>query len=185
MTSPRITMIWAQSADGVIGHEGTMPWHLPEDMAHFKASTLGHPVVMGRNTWDSIPPRFRPFAGRTNIVLTSHEATAASVREAGGVVVRSVEQALEAAAAADGGEHVWVVGGGQVYAAFAPLADDAVVTVINHRYDGDTHAPRLGSGWTRTRSEPTAGDSAAWATAGNGLEYRFDYWCRNGAERTA
>ncbi|GHD13513.1 dihydrofolate reductase [Zhihengliuella salsuginis] len=185
MTPPRISMIWAQSVEGVIGREGTMPWHLPEDMAHFKAATTGHPVVMGRNTWDSIPPRFRPFAGRTNIVLTSHEDTARQVREAGGVVVPSIDEALAAGAAADGGEHVWVVGGGQVYAAFAPLAADAVVTVINHRYDGDTRAPRLGAGWARTRSEPAPSADAAWATAGNGLEYRFDYWRRDGAERTA
>ncbi|WP_102158359.1 dihydrofolate reductase [Zhihengliuella halotolerans] len=180
--TPRISMIWAQSADGVIGRDGAMPWHLPEDMAHFKASTMGHPVIMGRNTWASIPPRFRPFAGRTNIVLTSHEETANQVRAAGGVVVPSIAEALAAAAAAEGGERVWIVGGGQVYAAFAPHASDAVVTVINHQYDGDTHAPLLGADWARLPAEPATG---VWARAANGLEYRFDYWRRDGAERTA
>lgn len=170
--SQRVTMIWAQAAGGVIGRDGTMPWHLPEDMAHFKSSTLGHPVIMGRTTWASIPAKFRPFAGRTNIVLTSDSTTAAEVRQAGGVVVHSPAEALAAAAEAEGGEAAWVVGGGQIYAAFEPLATHAVVTMIDEEYDGDTYAPQLGARWERTGSEPTAGV----ARAANGLGYRFDYW---------
>ena len=71
--APRQTvgMIWAQTPDRVIGRDGTMPWHLPEDLAHFKEHTLGHPVIMGRRTWESFPERFRPLPGRTNIVITS------------------------------------------------------------------------------------------------------------------
>ena len=64
----RINLILARAANGVIGHEGSMPWHLPEDMAHFKQQTAGAPVIMGRKTWDSLPPRFRPLPGRRNIV---------------------------------------------------------------------------------------------------------------------
>ena len=66
----KIGLIWAQARNRVIGKNGVMPWHLPEDLAHFKRVTLNHPVVMGRKTWDSIPPRFRPLPGRTNIVVT-------------------------------------------------------------------------------------------------------------------
>jgi dihydrofolate reductase len=66
----KIGLIWAQARGGVIGRGGVMPWHLPEDLAHFKRVTLNHPVIMGRKTWDSIPPRFRPLPGRRNIVVT-------------------------------------------------------------------------------------------------------------------
>ena len=66
----RINLIFARAANGVIGLDGTMPWHLPEDMAHFKQQTAGAPVIMGRKTWDSLPPRFRPLPGRRNIVVT-------------------------------------------------------------------------------------------------------------------
>ncbi|MBG6085345.1 dihydrofolate reductase [Zhihengliuella flava] len=177
--SERITMIWAQGTNGVIGRDGAMPWHLPEDLAHFKSATWGHPVIMGRSTWNSIPAAFRPFAGRTNIVLTSDAATAADVRAAGGVVVSSPADALTQAAQAEGGESVWVIGGGQVYAAFEPLATHAVVTVIDAQYDGDTHAPTLASGWELASSTPGTGT----ARAANGLGYRIDSWLHTEAGR--
>ncbi len=69
----KVGLIYARARNGVIGQGGVMPWHLPEDLAHFKRVTLNHPVVMGRRTWDSIPPRFRPLPGRTNIVITRQE----------------------------------------------------------------------------------------------------------------
>src|SRR5699024_7697112 len=68
--APVVGMIWARANDRVIGAGGTMPWHLPEDLAHFKSVTSGHPVVMGRRTWDSLPARNRPLPGRRNIVVT-------------------------------------------------------------------------------------------------------------------
>ena len=68
-----IALIYARAANGVIGKDGTMPWHLPEDLAHFKQLTQGSPVVMGRKTWDSLPPRFRPLPGRANIVVTRQD----------------------------------------------------------------------------------------------------------------
>ncbi|WP_309081157.1 dihydrofolate reductase [Zhihengliuella sp.] len=181
MTSPQnalIALVWAQTVDGVIGRDGDLPWHLPEDMAHFKAETMGHPVVMGRRTWASIPPRFRPFAGRTNIVLTSDPATADDVRQAGGIAVERLDEALDAARAADGGELVCVIGGGQVFAAAVPLADTAVVTVINAEVDGDTYAPALEDGWELAAAEPADG----WRTAANGTEFRIERWRRT-AER--
>ena len=69
-TEPVIAMIWAQTPGRVIGRDGTMPWHVPEDLAHFRAHTHGHPVIMGRRTWESFPARFRPLPGRTNIVVS-------------------------------------------------------------------------------------------------------------------
>ncbi|MDN5823168.1 MAG: dihydrofolate reductase [Micrococcaceae bacterium] len=165
---PRIGMIWAQTVDGVIGQGGTMPWHLPEDMKHFKHTTLGHPVIMGRRTWASIPAKFRPFAGRTTIVLTSEDRTAAEATEAGATVAGSPQEALDAAATAEGSAEIWICGGGEVYTAYEPLADTAVVTVINIEAEGDTRAPRLSPAWTLTLSEPAQG----WLTAANGPEYR-------------
>src|ERR1700753_957022 len=66
----KLNLIFARDRNGVIGRDNTMPWHLPEDMAHLKRTTMGHPVIMGRKTWDSIPPKFRPLSGRLNIVIT-------------------------------------------------------------------------------------------------------------------
>src|SRR5699024_616550 len=74
---PRIGLIWAQARGGVIGAGGTMPWHLSEDLKHFSRTTTGSPVVMGRRTWESFPPRFRPLPGRTNIVIAREDAVAA------------------------------------------------------------------------------------------------------------
>ena len=87
-TEPVIAMIWAQTPERVIGRDGTMPWHVPEDLAHFRAHTHGHPVIMGRRTWESFPARFRPLPGRTNIVvsrtLTATEEAGAELRAAAG-----------------------------------------------------------------------------------------------------
>ncbi|MDN6169488.1 MAG: dihydrofolate reductase [Micrococcaceae bacterium] len=102
---PRIGMIWAQTVDGVIGQGGTMPWHLPEDMKHFKHTTLGHPVIMGRRTWASIPAKFRPFAGRTTIVLTSEDRTAAEATEAPAWTLTLSEPAQGWLTAANGTEY--------------------------------------------------------------------------------
>ncbi|HOW96069.1 MAG TPA: dihydrofolate reductase, partial [Mycolicibacterium fallax] len=97
-----LSLIWAQSVSGVIGRDGDIPWQLPEDMAHFKELTLGHPVLMGRATWESLPPRFRPLPGRRNLVLTRDRAYRAE----------GAEVLTELPADLDG----WVIGGAQVYA---------------------------------------------------------------------
>ena len=70
----KLNLIFARATNGVIGKDGSMPWHLPEDLAHFKRTTLGCPVIMGRKTWDSLPPKFRPLPGRLNIVVTRNRA---------------------------------------------------------------------------------------------------------------
>jgi dihydrofolate reductase len=91
----RIGLIWAEAADGVIGNDGVMPWHLPEDLAHFKQLTLGSPVVMGRKTWDSLNPRFKPLPGRRNIVVTRQNGWHVDGADA----AHSVAEALDRAAA--------------------------------------------------------------------------------------
>lgn len=168
-SSPVIGMIWAQSENGVIGRDGAIPWHVPEDLAHFKASTLGHPVIMGRRTWESFPEKFRPLPERTNIVISG------SVTELpGAVVVDSLEAAFEVAHRSPGAEEIWVIGGGRVYADAMPHANAALVTVVESEEQGDTVAPTLGNDWALAALTPESG----WLESGNGTRYRISLWVR-------
>ncbi|MEU6238311.1 dihydrofolate reductase [Kitasatospora sp. NPDC047058] len=162
-----IGLIWAQTLDGVIGADGTMPWRLPEDMEHFKAITLGHPVVMGRRTWESLPPRFRPLPGRRNIVVTRNPEWAADGAERAG----SVEEALDRAAGTQPGAEVWVIGGGQVYRAAMEHAAKLSVTEIDLSVAGDTYAPAVDPEWR------TSGDEG-WRLSTSGLRYRIRTYTR-------
>ncbi len=146
MTSPRINLIFARAANGVIGKDNSMPWHLPEDLAHFKRLTQGSPVIMGRKTWDSLPPRFRPLPGRSNIVITRQVEWQA----AGAVRAGSLSEAL--ILSGDVAE-VWVIGGAEIYRQAEPLAVRAEVTEIAQDFEGDAYAPTLGSGWAATARE--------------------------------
>lgn len=171
-TTERIGMIWAEAADGVIGANGAMPWSLPEDLAHFKRTTIGHPVIMGRKTWESFPEKFRPLPGRTNIVITRDASRHDALRAAGAVPVGSTDEALKAARASEGAEEIWVIGGGEIYAALTEGAHLAVKTVINASPQGDTRAPALDSSWSKLLSDPETG----WLTAANGTQYRVEAW---------
>lgn len=133
-------LIYARAANGVIGKDNALPWHLPEDMAHFKQLTQGCPVVMGRKTWDSLPPRFRPLPGRTNIVVTRQSDWEAQ----GARRAASLDDAL---AQCPAGQTVWVIGGAQIYAEALPRADRVEVTEIARDFEGDAYAPVLGSAW--------------------------------------
>ena len=167
-------LIWAQTANGVIGNAGTMPWHVPEDLKHFSSMTAGRPVIMGRRTWESFPAKFRPLPGRTNIVVTRREDWAGTPEAEGAVVVPSLEAAfLEA-----GDGLRWVIGGGQIYRQSLPKADFAVITLIDSDADGDTHAPELPDSWRRTAVEPAPEDDGTdrWLTSANGTRYRFTLW---------
>lgn len=121
-----------QSSDRGLGFKGKVPWKIPEDVARFKALTVGHPVVMGRKTWESLPKKFRPLPDRTNIVI-SRRAPA----DAGGATwVNSIQAALSAAWISPGGnDRIWVIGGAEVYALALPYADDLYLTVV------DAHEP--------------------------------------------
>ena len=154
----KIKLIWAQARGGVIGKDGTMPWHLPEDMAHFKANTAGCPVIMGRKTWDSLPARFRPLPGRRNMVLTR----AADWKAAGAERFGSLAQALQDCAAAP---VVWIIGGAQVYAQALEGAHHALVTEIDADFDGDAFAPDVPAHWAK--------QVGASQVSTNGLAYRF------------
>jgi dihydrofolate reductase len=156
--TPRIGLIWAQSRGGVIGKDGVMPWHLPEDLAHLKRTTLGHPVIMGRKTWDSIPPRFRPLPGRTNIVVTRQP----DWQSTGALAASGLPQALALCGQA---AQVWIIGGAQLYAQALPLADQLVVTEIDADFAGDAHAPALGPEWREAARERHV--------AASGLHYSF------------
>ena len=154
----KVSMIWAQAHDRVIGASGGLPWHLPEDLKLFRTLTTGSTVVMGRRTWESLPERFRPLPGRTNVVLTTDRNWAAD----GARPAASVEEVLATQ------DDVWVIGGGAVYTAFLPYASRLVVTDVDLRVEGDTWAPALGAGWRRTVRTPAEGWSTS--TAG-GLRY--------------
>ncbi len=152
-------LVWAQARGGVIGADGGLPWHLPEDLARFKALTTGGTVVMGRATWESLPAAVRPLPGRRNVVLSRRAGFLAP----GATVASSLEQAL-AGATGD----VWVIGGASVYRSALPLADVAVVTEIDAAYDGDTLAPEPGPDWVPVGREPAEG----WLESRTGLRYR-------------
>jgi dihydrofolate reductase len=159
-----VALIWAQARDGVIGADGALPWHLPEDMRHFRGRTTGSTVVMGRRTWESLPERFRPLPGRTNVVLTTDAGWAADGAQRAG----SVAEVLAAH------EAFWVIGGGTVYAAFLPRADRLVVTDVDLAVDGDTRAPAVGPEWRVTARTPGNG----WATSSSGLRYAITEYAR-------
>ncbi len=137
-SAPRIGLIWAQAAGRVIGRDGGMPWHVPEDLAHFKAVTLGSPVVMGRRTWDSLSPRYRPLPGRRNVVVTRDPAWAADGAER----AASVDEALAIAAGGlDGDDWIWAIGGAQLFADVIARADRLEVTELRHPEDAFAPAP--------------------------------------------
>ncbi|MDR2999218.1 MAG: dihydrofolate reductase [Microbacterium sp.] len=150
-----VGLIWAEAHGGVIGASGGMPWHVPEDMAHFKEITLGAPVIMGRKTWDSLPERFRPLPGRENVVITRQQDwTAEGARRAA-----SVQDA------ARGLEKVWVIGGAEIFAQVIADADRLEVTELDLDVAGDAYAPSK-AGW-RLVSE------SEWQTSRTGIRYRF------------
>ena len=154
-----IGLVWAQSRDGVIGRDGTLPWHLPEDLKGFSRLTAGSVVVMGRRTWESLPDRFRPLPGRTNVVLTRQAGYEAPV----GVLVGSVDDVLARYPDA------WVIGGAEVYAAFAAVARRAVVTTVDVDVAGEgvVRAPVLDDSWAVTSREPAQG----WTVSTTGLRF--------------
>ena len=129
----KLHLILARAANGVIGKNNALPWHLPEDMAHFKRTTLGCPVIMGRKTWDSLPPKFRPLPGRLNVVVTHqtdwHAEGALSAHSLG-----------EACALCPSDSNAWVIGGAEIYAQALQLASTAVVTEIDADFAGGDFA---------------------------------------------
>ncbi|AMO24543.1 dihydrofolate reductase [Ramlibacter solisilvae] len=142
----QIGLIFARARNGVIGKGGVLPWHLPEDLAHFKKVTLGAPVIMGRKTWDSLPPRFRPLPGRDNIVITRQGGWQADG-------ARRAASLAEALALCASKPQAWVIGGAEIFAQALPLAHVAEITEIDRDFEGDVFMPPLPAGWAEARRE--------------------------------
>ena len=150
-------LIYARARNNVIGKNGDLPWHLPEDLAHFKRTTLGQAVVMGRITWESIPETFRPLPGRRNVVVSRQ----ADYPAQGATVVTSLTDAMGLFPA---DEVVWLIGGAQLYVQGLPLASKAVVTEIDEDFEGDAFAPSLGPEWHETeRSQHTSAQGLVYS----------------------
>ncbi len=152
--SKRIVMVAAVAANGVIGAGGDIPWSIPEDLRHFRATTRDHTVVMGRRTFDSIG---HPLPYRTNVVVTRD-------RRYYGDGVFVAPDLTEAVALAQGFEgDIMVIGGGQLYAEAMPLATHQVLTEVHASPEGDTHYPTWDrSAWRETRREPHDGFDFVW-----------------------
>lgn len=156
-----VGLIWAQSTSGVIGRDGAIPWHLPEDLARFKTLTMGHTVAMGRRTWDSLPARFRPLPGRRNMVLSRNSGFEAP----GAEVVGSIYEAID--------DQTWVIGGSEIYHLALPAATRCEVTEVEidlQLEDDDALAPVLDETWI--------GTSGDWQDSTSGLRYRFHSFLR-------
>lgn len=154
-----ISLVYAQSRNGIIGADGGLPWHLPSDLRRFKDTTMGKPIIMGRKTWEGLPRR--PLPGRLNIVVTRQKGFLAD----GAVVVSSVEAAVVAAGDVP---EICVIGGGEIYGMFLPLADRIYLTAVGVDVDGDTQAPILDAKeWCEVSHIPLQRgekDSAAFST---------------------
>jgi dihydrofolate reductase len=145
---PRVYLVAAVAANGVIGAGGRLPWHLPEDLKHFRSLTLGHPVIMGRRTWESLG---KPLPGRENIVVTRSPGYEAP----GAHVAASLDAALAFCA---GEAAAFVIGGWGLYAAALPLAHGLVLTEIHRDYEGDVRFPDFDRGaWRETQRKPQSG----------------------------
>jgi dihydrofolate reductase len=154
-----ISLVYAQSRNGIIGADGGLPWHLPSDLKRFKDMTIGKPIIMGRKTWEGLPRR--PLPGRLNIVVTRQNSFVAD-----GAVVTATAQ--EAIAAAGDVPEICVIGGGEIYHIFLPLADRIYLTEVDVDVEGDTRAPELDIAEWRDISQIPAQrgdkDSAAFST---------------------
>jgi dihydrofolate reductase len=160
----KLHLIFARAANGVIGKHNTIPWHLPEDMAHFKRTTLGCPVIMGRKTWDSLPAKFRPLPGRLNVVVTRQPDWQAQ----GALPAHSLAEAIALCATSS---DAWVIGGAEIYAQALPVASTAVVTEIAANFEGDAFAPQFGPDWIETGRQNQVSVT--------GLSFSFVSYCKN------
>jgi dihydrofolate reductase len=129
----RISLVVAASLNGVIGRDGNLPWHISSDLKKFKTITMGNPIIMGRKTWESLPKK--PLPGRRNIVITRQ----ADYKAVGAVVAHDAKSAL---AAAGGAEEIAVIGGGEIYKMFFPLAQRVYLSEVDIVVEGDTYFPR-------------------------------------------
>lgn len=141
--SPKISAIAAMSENRVIGDDNQLPWHLPADLKHFKAITSGHPILMGRKTFESIG---RPLPNRTNIIITRNHAFQAP----GCVVIQSIDEAVEKAKEI-GSDEIFIIGGAEVYKQLLPRIEKIYLTIVHDEFEGDAFFPELNSSeWVET-----------------------------------
>lgn len=180
-------MIWAQGKSGAIGKSGTIPWRVPEDMQIFKQLTIGHPVIMGRRTWESLGDKFRPLPQRVNFVVTRQN----DYKAEGAHVCADLASAIEAAAAVTGqiGDTPdnaplnlsWIIGGASLYKHALAQADILAVTDIDIEVpEADTFAPKIDAAWEIYYQNPPVEDLAApiWRQSKKGINYRFTLYTR-------
>jgi dihydrofolate reductase len=160
----RISLVAAVARGGVIGRNGALPWRLPEDARRFRELTMGHAVVMGRRTWDSLPERFRPLPGRRNVVVTRNPGWSADGAERAG----SLDDALGLLA---GAAQVFVIGGGELYAEALARSDELLLTEIDAGVEGDTWFPA----WERREFEELAREEHVSET---GVPFAFVTYAR-------
>ncbi len=166
MQIPNINMIVAMDLNRVIGNGGSIPWQgkIKSDAAHFRKTTIGKTVVMGRKTWDSLPPEFRPLPGRRNIVLTRKNSNDLPKNY---YTLRDLATVISVAMA----EEVWIIGGSEIYSLFLPYARRLVITHINAHFSGDVLFPSLPYTWRMNRVIETT-----QTRPGDHLEYEiFEY----------
>lgn len=148
-----IVIIVAVARNRVIGRDNQLIWNIPEDMAHFKTLTAGHTVLMGRKTWESLPPRFRPLPGRRNIVITRQ----ADYQAPGAELAYSLESGLALAA---GDEVIFVIGGAEIYQQAMPLADRLEITEVDLDPEGDSWFPEISAvNWKKTAKNTPPGQT--------------------------
>lgn len=137
MQKSHFSLIAAIGKNRELGFRGKLLWHIPEDMQRFRELTTGHPVIMGRKTWESLSEKFRPLPGRTNIVVTRQTGYEAK----GATVADSLEEARAAAARAPGADEIFVIGGGEFYAAALLHTSRLYLTLVNAAAEADTFFP--------------------------------------------
>lgn len=158
MKKPRIAAIVAMDEQRLIGKNGALPWHLPEDLKRFRELTSGHIVVMGRKTWESLPPKVRPLPGRLNVVISRNPGQL-SLPD-GVLSAASPQLALEVAcAAAKPGQKVWVIGGAEIYRATLPMCDEVHLTVVRGEHSGDAWLPEFEGDFSLANEESGEGCS--------------------------
>lgn len=154
----KLGLVYARASNGVIGQDGGLPWHLPEDLAHFKRVTMGSPVIMGRRTWESIPERFRPLPGRLNVVVTRQADWHAPGATRAGSLAEAIAQCGDRPSG-------WIIGGAGLFRQALPLAQVAEVTEIDAEFEGDVFAPELDSRWREVARDPH--------TTADGMQFSF------------
>lgn len=161
MTKSCISIIVAHSKNMAIGKDNSLIWHMPDDLKRFKKLTTGHPCIMGRKTWESIPEKFRPLSERTNIIVTRNQLYSVQ----GAIVAKNMEEAIEKARGAGGGEEIFIIGGAKIYKEALPLADRLYITKVDVDTEGDVFFPEYSNVFTKKISEEF-GES-------EGLKYSF------------